>query len=227
MTPSMEKLAQEIEALPEHNGWRFAVEYPGLFRYSHPGTKIQVFCTPDYHNYGVVPIDLQDDEGDTHEIDGIPSDVPFPPDGRTGRAFFDLVRPMLDRIPTSKPTKADRNSAMWFAKVALDDVRGAYKHANSDELLVLENAATAIIRLMALVEGKVPPLAPWGGEVIGVYRDTEHGELRVLIKGGNINGTPQGCYAVPLVRAGLDETNPEHTKISERAQAIHEGRMPL
>lgn len=94
-------LLNEMLALPDHNGWRFSLEYPGVFCFSHPETRLVVYCTPDYHVEGVLPIEVFDSAKGLHHPT-YDKDVPLPTKDRTvaeiASQIFEMVRPTLDDI---------------------------------------------------------------------------------------------------------------------------------
>ena len=87
------RLRAELETIPAYHGWWFAYEYPGLFCYHHPDSKLSIFFTPDWSTDGMMPIEVQDDEGSCVDY----AEISLPHEGRTGQKLFDLVRSTLDK----------------------------------------------------------------------------------------------------------------------------------
>jgi hypothetical protein len=96
--PETDRLVIEMEALPTYRGWRFTYEYPGFFCYSHPDHSYAVFFTPDYEEAETLPIEVQDDIGNSYAEHS--TQLPLPREGRTGQQLFEMVKPTLDRLMT-------------------------------------------------------------------------------------------------------------------------------
>jgi hypothetical protein len=90
------RLAAAMGALPPDRGWRFTLEYPRLFRYSHPDNDYSVFFTPDWDGEGTLPIQVEDSEGALYEK--YSKQLALPRRGRTAARVFALVRPTLDAL---------------------------------------------------------------------------------------------------------------------------------
>jgi hypothetical protein len=88
--------AAAMAALPTYRGWRFTLEYPRLFRYSHPDNDYSVFFTPDWDGAGTLPIQVEDSEGALCEKHS--RQLSLPRKGRTARKVFAMVRPTLDAL---------------------------------------------------------------------------------------------------------------------------------
>ena len=86
-------------ALPEHNGWRAAYEYPGYIHYSHPESDVIVCASSDFNGDGKLDIQIQTTDGRSFD-DG--ENEPWPHEGRTAEKMFARIRPYLDKYhPTT------------------------------------------------------------------------------------------------------------------------------
>lgn len=94
----VDRLASEMAKMRPYRGWRFSYEYPGLFRYSHPGVPYSVFFTPDWEVVEAVPVEVSSDDGSS--LPGYDLVLPFPGSGRTGHKLFGLIKPTLDSLTT-------------------------------------------------------------------------------------------------------------------------------
>lgn len=94
--PGIQKLVSELEALPSYQGWQFTYEYPGLFSYSHPESSYIVFFTPDWEDDATLPIEVQDQEGQSY--DAYAALLDFPHKGRSGAKIFSMVLPTLKKL---------------------------------------------------------------------------------------------------------------------------------
>lgn len=93
-----EELLQEVFERPPFvsygDKWYFSYEYPGFFGYYHVDWPIGVYFTPDFHEEGVVGVQVSHIEDGTElEISEL---FPFSED-RTPEALFDIVKPFLDK----------------------------------------------------------------------------------------------------------------------------------
>ncbi len=81
-------------ALPEHNGWSAAYDYPGFINYTHPATNVMVCASSDFNGDGKLDIQIQTADGHSFN-DG--ENEPWPHEGRTAEKLFARVRPYLDK----------------------------------------------------------------------------------------------------------------------------------
>ncbi len=81
-----------VAALPEHNGWKAAWEYPGYIAFHRAGSP-DVFATPDYHERGEISVEVHDRNG---LLTTEHPNIVWPCAGRTPEAFMALMRPVLD-----------------------------------------------------------------------------------------------------------------------------------
>jgi hypothetical protein len=91
--------------MAEHHGthgpWRFAYDYPGIFTYTtdpeqghgDDGLGYRVSFTPEYDEPGVIPVQIENAEGEAGGGYSIPFDGAL-----THRRLFDYIRPVLDRL---------------------------------------------------------------------------------------------------------------------------------
>ena len=92
----IDRLVDEVAALPPHRGWTFTYEYPGYFCLSHPELPHGVFFTPDWEHAETLDVQVQTPDG--RDYPDLGAVLALPRAGRTGQRLLDLVRPTLDKL---------------------------------------------------------------------------------------------------------------------------------
>ncbi|HSX23315.1 MAG TPA: hypothetical protein VLE97_11130 [Gaiellaceae bacterium] len=105
--PETDRLVDEMNALPDYEGWSFSYEYPGYFCYHHRELPYRVAFTPDWEGDEQLPIQVEDEGGHFYEEHS--PVLPLPREGRTGEKLLAMVRPTLDALaklprPAPEPT---------------------------------------------------------------------------------------------------------------------------
>lgn len=85
-----------------YKGWVFAWEHPGVFVYYQMGGDLSVYFTPDFDDEGVVPIQVNDNEGHVLKDENVPYEHPThngaPHQIIEAYHLFKIVRPHLERL---------------------------------------------------------------------------------------------------------------------------------
>jgi len=85
-----------------YKGWVFAYEHPGVFVYYQMGGDFSVYFTPDFDKEGVVPIQVNDNEGHTLKEEDVPYQHPehngVPYEQIEAYSLFKIIRPHLERL---------------------------------------------------------------------------------------------------------------------------------
>lgn len=101
--PDTDRLVDEMEALPDYEGWQFSYDYPGYFCYGHPDLPYRVAFTPDWQGDEELPIEVTD-FCDGMYYEEYSEVLPLPREGRTGQKIFEMVRPTLDKLAKLPPS---------------------------------------------------------------------------------------------------------------------------
>lgn len=99
---NVEDLVESFErAYKYYKGWLFEYIYPGFFVYHQMGGPLSVFFTPDWSRRGEVDIQVQSEEGQLVEGEGVPYVHPetngVPYGQAEAFALFRIVRPWLEK----------------------------------------------------------------------------------------------------------------------------------
>jgi hypothetical protein len=77
-----------------YRGAKFSYEHPGVYVYSVGGHSF--FFTPDYDREGFISVEIQNDDGDSVDVDGIPDEIKY--ESLAPDSLFNHIKPYLDKL---------------------------------------------------------------------------------------------------------------------------------